>query len=59
MATSLAAELKRELGIDAEVVAGRGGVFEVKSDGEVIYSKSVTGRFPNAGEVTALLKAKK
>jgi selenoprotein W-related protein len=59
MATSLAAEVKRELGTEVTLVPGRGGIFDVRADGELIYSKSATGRFPNAGEVTALLKAKK
>jgi selT/selW/selH-like putative selenoprotein len=55
-AARVAAELKKDLGIDAELVAGRGGVFDVVADGKVIYSKSNTGRFPKPGEVSGLLK---
>jgi len=55
-AARVAAELKKDLGIDAELVAGRGGVFDVVADGKVIYSKSNTGMFPKPGEVSGLLK---
>jgi len=52
----VAAELKKNLGVDAQLIAGRGGIFDVAVDGKVIYSKSITGRFPKNGEVTGLLK---
>jgi len=55
----VAAELKNDLGIEPELIAGRGGVFDVVADGKVIYSKSNTGRFPKNGEVSALLKQSK
>jgi len=32
-------------------VKGRGGIFDVTLDGELIYSKHEIGRFPDAGEV--------
>jgi selT/selW/selH-like putative selenoprotein len=34
-------------------VKGRDGIFDVTLDGELIYSKHETGRFPDAGEVEA------
>jgi len=34
-------------------VKGRGGIFDVTLDGELLYSKHETGRFPSAGEVEA------
>jgi selenoprotein W-related protein len=52
-------ELKRDFGVDAELVPGSGGVFDVTADGKVVYSKKMTGRFPNSGEVTKLLRAGK
>lgn len=55
----MAAELKRELGVEAQLIEGRGGIFEVRADGKVIYSKDQTDRFPRPGEVTALLKSVK
>jgi predicted Rdx family selenoprotein len=55
-ATREAARIKKDLGIDVELIAGKGGVFDVRADGKVIYSKNITDRFPNPGEVTALLR---
>ena len=53
----MADELKADLGVDAELITGRGGVFDVAVDGKVIFSKKITDRFPETGEVTELLKA--
>jgi predicted Rdx family selenoprotein len=40
------------------LVKGSGGIFKVKCDGRVIYSKlDVEGqRFPNEGEITKLIE---
>ena len=35
-----------------------GGVFEVTVDGELIFSKRAVGRFPEPGEVEAVLSEK-
>jgi selenoprotein W-related protein len=37
--------------VEARLVAGSGGVFDVKVDGRLVYSKDNTGRFPEPGEV--------
>jgi len=43
----LAAELKANVGVEAELVAGSGGVFDVLVDGQVVYSKQSSGsKFP-------------
>ncbi len=34
---------------------GSGGVFDVKCDGKLIYSKHSKQRFPNEGEITELI----
>jgi len=53
----LAAELKEALGVEAELVAGGGGVFDVRVDGEVVYCKFDEGdRHPNPGEVLGRIK---
>jgi len=39
-----------------ELVKGGGGIFEVKCDGKLIYSKRTVGRFPQAGEVTQIIE---
>jgi selenoprotein W-related protein len=49
--------MKKELGIDCELVASGGGVFEVSVDGKLIFSKKKLGRFPNDGEVVELLRS--
>jgi selenoprotein W-related protein len=56
MAAGLAAELKNALGIEAKLVPGSGGIFDVACDGRVVYSKHETGRFPDPGEVATALR---
>ena len=56
MAAGLAAELKRELGIDAELLPGGRGVFDVLLDGETIFSKYEEHRFPEEGEIPRLIR---
>jgi predicted Rdx family selenoprotein len=51
----VAAEIKKIKDVDVNIIPGKNGIFEVKKDGTIIYSKEETGRFPKAGEVTALL----
>ncbi len=34
-----------------KLIEGRGGVFDVKVDGRLIYSKRATGRFPENDEI--------
>jgi len=55
----LAAELKQNLGVDATLTAGSGGVFDVIVDGKTIFSKKAVGRFPEAGEVLGKLRQQK
>ncbi len=56
MATRVAAEVKAALGIEATLVRGSGGVFQVRKDGAVVYDKADLHRFPEDGEVTRLLR---
>ena len=44
------------MGLEAGLVPGSGGVFDVAVDGRVVYSKKQTGRFPRPGEVPALIQ---
>jgi hypothetical protein len=41
-------------GVDAKATAGGKGQFDVVRDGEVVFSKYVTGRFPEEAEVASL-----
>jgi selenoprotein W-related protein len=43
--------LEKKLGIQPQLIKGAGGVFEVKVDGELIFSKKKLGRFPAPGEI--------
>jgi selenoprotein W-related protein len=51
-------ELRNAFGAEAEVelVAGSGGVYEISVDGRNIFSKKQQGRFPDDGEIVALIK---
>ena len=58
----MAEAVKKELGIESEMIEGAGGIFDVKVDGDLIYSKQETGEFPEhrliIEKVAALTKAK-
>jgi selenoprotein W-related protein len=55
----LAASLKREFGVDAELIRGSGGVFDVRADGRLVFSKHDVGRFPEDGEVEAAIRTQR
>ena len=40
------------------LVPGRGGIFEVRIDGEVVFSNKEAGRFPEPRELKDALRAK-
>lgn len=42
-------------GIEVELIAGSGGIFEVVADSRLIFSKRQQGRFPGEGEIVILL----
>jgi selenoprotein W-related protein len=54
----LAAAIRKELGIEPELIKSGGGAFEVRVNGELIYSKLSTGRFPANDEITEMLRAR-
>ena len=56
-ASSLEAELKSRFpGVETKLISSGGGVYEIILDGELIFSKKTLGRFPDDGEVAALIK---
>jgi selenoprotein W-related protein len=52
----LAASLKQEFGIEAELIRGKDGVFDVHADGRLVFSKHELGRFPEPGEVERVIR---
>ena len=56
-ASSLEAELKSRFpGVETKLISSGGGVYEIILEGELIFSKKTLGRFPDDGEVVALIK---
>jgi selT/selW/selH-like putative selenoprotein len=51
----LAAELETALDETSHLVQSHGGVFEVERDGQLLFSKKASGRFPTDGEVLQIL----
>ncbi len=47
----MADAIKKEFDVTAEMIKGSGGIFDVRLDGKLIYSKKETGRFPEHAEV--------
>jgi selT/selW/selH-like putative selenoprotein len=52
----LEAELKADSNLTIELVQGDRGVFDVRADGALVYSKRAEGRFPSAADVQARLR---
>lgn len=42
--------------MDAVLFEEGKGIFDVVRDGELVYSKYETGRFPEPGEVTGIIR---
>jgi len=47
----LAAEIKKKLGADTDLIQGGKGVFKVWQDGRLLFSKKEVGRFPKPQEI--------
>jgi len=56
-ASSLAARIQEELGVEAELIRGGNGIFDVVVDGKRIFSKDAVGRFPEDEEILAKLRS--
>ena len=54
-ATSLAAKIKEVTGEEPELIRGGSGIFDVRLDGKLLFSKHEAGRFPEDDEVLSLL----
>ncbi|MCA9523621.1 MAG: Rdx family protein [Myxococcales bacterium] len=55
-AASVALRIKEELGVLPQLVSGSGGVFEVRLDDQLVFSKKATGEFPNPTKLIEMLR---
>jgi selT/selW/selH-like putative selenoprotein len=44
------------LGVEAELIRGGGGIFDVVANGDLVFSKYEAGRFPKNEEVLSKLR---
>ena len=56
MAVGLAAEIYESLKIEATLIEGSKGIFDIRAYGRLVFSKLVVERCPFLGEVIQLLK---
>ena len=54
-ALSLRESIQSKFGVNAELIKGTGGVFEVTLNNSLIFSKKDLGRFPNENEIENIL----
>ena len=54
-AFSLKESIQRQFGVEAELIEGSGGVFEVTLNNSIIFSKKKLGRFPHDNEIEDIL----
>jgi selenoprotein W-related protein len=47
--------IRDRFGLEPELIASGGGVFEIRADEDLIFSKRQLGRFPEDGEIVDLL----
>ena len=55
MAQELLTTFEKELG-EVALIPGEGGVFEVRLEGETIFSREQEGRFPESKELKQLVR---
>ena len=53
----MAAAIKDHSGLESELIASGGGVFEVEIDGKLVLSKKALGRFPEHEEILEFIPA--
>lgn len=51
----MAAALKKQFNIESKLIEGSGGVFEVRVDGDLVFSKKIAGRFPEDSEIIEIM----
>ena len=49
--------MKETFDLDAQLIEGSNGVFDVRLDNRLIFSKDQTGRFPENDEIVSLIRS--
>ena len=49
-------ELVSKFGITSELIESGGGVFEIRANGHLIFSKKKLNRFPEEGEIVKFIE---
>jgi len=57
VADRLSAEITEFIDAEVELISSSGGIFEVRQDGELVFSKQEAGRLPKRREVPACFSA--
>ncbi len=52
----MAAAISRTFGLDTDLIRGSGGVYKVWADGNLLWDKGSTGRFPEENEILDKLR---
>ena len=50
-AQALSAEIKKKYGVDAELIKGVKGIFDVYVDDKLVFSRHQEGRFPEPQDI--------
>lgn len=58
MAENILHDFEDQLPGGVTLLPSKGGVFEVKLNGEQLHSKKATGSFPEDGQIEGLLESK-
>jgi selenoprotein W-related protein len=57
-AASLASAIRERFDVETEFIEGGGGIFDVRLNGNLVFSKHETGRFPEHEEVLDAIQNK-
>lgn len=53
----MSAEIEQACGEKPELIPGSGGIFDVIENGDMLFSKFTTGRFPEPGEIAKQIRS--
>lgn len=53
----MSAEIESVTGVKVRLIAGSGGIFEIRKDGDILWKKNRGGAFPTAVEARSLFES--